>query len=120
MHVLLARLDQLWLRVPGYKPLSIGIVLLDLVPASEHQPDLFAADNRRRQKLSPLVDRINDRYGRCTIGFGLLPPAVRGFKGPCRISPGAGELGVLGPPVGASSPSSGTEHFGEQAGVQSP
>ena len=31
--------------------------------------------------LSPLVDRINDRYGRCTIGFGLLPPEVRGFKG---------------------------------------
>src|SRR5271169_2326396 len=78
---LLARLDQLWLRVPGYKPLSVGIVLLDLVPASQHQPDLFAADDRRRQKLSPLVDRINDRYGRCTIGFGLLPPEVRGFKG---------------------------------------
>jgi DNA polymerase-4 len=78
---LLARLDQLWPRVPPYKPLSVGIVLLDLVPASQHQPDLFAADSRRRQKLSPLVDRINDRYGRCTIGFGLLPPEVRGFKG---------------------------------------
>jgi DNA polymerase IV len=78
---LLARLDQLWLRVPGYKPLSVGIVLLDLVPAGRHQPDLFAADNRRRQKRSPLVDRINDRYGRCTIGFGLLPPEVRAFKG---------------------------------------
>jgi hypothetical protein len=78
---LLTRLEQLWLRVPAYKPLSVGIVLLDLVPASLHQPDLFAADNRRRQKLSPLVDRINDRYGRCTIGFGLLPPEVREFKG---------------------------------------
>jgi DNA polymerase IV len=78
---LLARLDQLWLRVPGCKPLSVGIVLLDLVPAGQHQPDLFAADNRRRQKLSPLVDRINDRYGRCTIGFGLLPPEVRAFRG---------------------------------------
>jgi hypothetical protein len=63
------------------KPLSVGIVLLDLVPAGQHQPDLFAADNRRRHKLSPLVDRINDRYGRCTIGFGLLPPEVRVFKG---------------------------------------
>jgi hypothetical protein len=62
-------------------PLSVGIVLLDLVPASQHQPDLFAAHNRRRQKLSPLVDRINDRYGRCTIGFGLSPPEVRAFKG---------------------------------------
>jgi DNA polymerase-4 len=78
---LLGRLDQLWLRVPSYKPLSVGIVLLDLVPAGQHQPDLFTADNRRRQKLSPLVDRINERYDRCTIGFGLLPPEVREFKG---------------------------------------
>jgi hypothetical protein len=76
-----ARLDQLWRCVPRTKPLSVGVVLLDLVPASHHQPDLFAADNHRRQKLSPLIDRINDRYGRCAIGFGLFPPEVRAFKG---------------------------------------
>ena len=75
------RLEQLWPRVPRYKPLSIGVVLLDLVPASHHQPDLFAADSDRHQKLSPLVDRINDRYGRCSIGFGLFPSDVRAFKG---------------------------------------
>jgi DNA polymerase IV len=67
--------------VPRTKPLSVGVVLLDLVPAAHHQPDLFAADNHKRQKLSPLVDRINDRYGRCAIGFGLFPPDVRAFKG---------------------------------------
>jgi DNA polymerase-4 len=78
---LLGCLDQLWPRVPRYKPLSVGVVLLDLVPASAHQPDLFDAANQRRQKLSPMVDRINDRYGRCAIGFGLLPPDVRAFKG---------------------------------------
>jgi DNA polymerase IV len=78
---LLARLDHLWRRVPRYKPLSVGVVLLDLVPAARHQPDLFAADNHRRQKLSPLIDRINDRYGRCAIGFGLFSPDVRAFKG---------------------------------------
>jgi DNA polymerase-4 len=61
---LLARLEQLWRRVPRYKPLSVGVVLLDLVPAGRHQPDPFAPDNHWRQKLSPLVDRINDRYGR--------------------------------------------------------
>ena len=77
----MARLDQLWPRAPRYKPLSVGVVLLDLVPAVLHQPDLFAADNHRRQKLSPLIDRINDRYGRCAIGFGLFPPDVRAFKG---------------------------------------
>jgi DNA polymerase-4 len=78
---LLARLDELWHRVPRHKPLSVGVVLLDLVPAVQHQPDLFAPDNDRRQKLSPLIDRINDRYGRCAIGFGLFPPDVRAFKG---------------------------------------
>jgi hypothetical protein len=56
-------------------------VLLDLVSASQHQPDLFAADSHRRQKLSPLIDRINDRYGRCAIGFGLFPPGIQAFKG---------------------------------------
>jgi hypothetical protein len=49
--------------------------------ASRHQPDLFATDNDRRQKLSPLVDRINDRYGRCAVAFGLFPPGVWAFKG---------------------------------------
>jgi hypothetical protein len=69
---LLARLEELWKQVPRYKPLSVGVVLLDLMPADHHQPDLFVADNGRRQKLSPLIDRINDRYGRCSIGFGLF------------------------------------------------
>ena len=90
---LLARLDQLWPRVPRYKPLSIGVVLLDLVPASHHQPDLFAADNDRRQKLSPLVDRINDRYGRCSIGFGLFPSEVRAFKAAINAGSGTGRRG---------------------------
>jgi hypothetical protein len=83
---LLARLDELWPRAPHYKPLSVGVVLFDLVPAVLHQPDLFAADTHRRQKLSPLIDRINDRYGRCAIGFGLLPPEVRAFKGMRRFT----------------------------------
>jgi hypothetical protein len=78
---LLARLEELWQRVPRYKPLSVGVVLLDLVPAAHHQPDLFDADSGRHQKLSPLIDRINDRYGRRAIGFGLFPPDVRAFKG---------------------------------------
>jgi DNA polymerase-4 len=42
---LLARLDELWQRVPRYKPLSVGVVLLNLILAAQHQPDLFAADN---------------------------------------------------------------------------
>jgi DNA polymerase-4 len=76
---LLAGLDRLWAGVPRYKPLSVGVVLLDLVPAASHQLDLF--EHHRRQKLSPVVDRINDRYGRGAIGFGLPPPDVQAFRG---------------------------------------
>jgi hypothetical protein len=54
-------------------------VLLDLVPAASHQLDLF--EHQKRQKLSPVVDRINDRYGRGAIGFGLVPADVRAFRG---------------------------------------
>jgi hypothetical protein len=62
------------------------VVLLDLMPANHHQPDLFDTDGGRCQKLSPLIDRINDRYGRCSIGFGLFLSDVRAFKGTPRFT----------------------------------
>ena len=103
---LLARLDELWKRVPRTKPLSVGVVLLDLVPADYHQPDLFEAADRRRQKLSPLIDRINTRYGRGAIGFGLLPPTVRAFSGHAafRRVPEKWELRIRATTVGGGLP----------------
>jgi hypothetical protein len=92
---LLARLEELWKRVPRTKPLSVGVVLLDLVPANHHQPDLFATDNDRRQKLSPLIDRINDRYGRCSIWLWIVSERRASVQGACRVLPGAAEVGVL-------------------------
>ena len=41
-YFLLARLTQLWRNVPRIKPVKVGVVLLGLVPAARHQPDLFA------------------------------------------------------------------------------
>ena len=38
---------------------------------------------------------FNDRDGRCGIGFALLPPDVRAFKGHAALPAGAGEPGVL-------------------------
>src|ERR1700724_1713741 len=54
-----------------------------LTPPSRRESitNLTPADAERPQKLSPLIDRINDRYGRCAIGFGLFPADVRAFKG---------------------------------------
>jgi len=73
------------------------------VPAAQHQPDLFAADTERRQKLSPLIDCINDRYGRCSIGFGLFQSDVS------RVSASLARLG--------SSPDSSLEGDGLELSV---
>jgi hypothetical protein len=94
---LLGCLDQLWPRVPRYKPLSVGVVLLDLVPASAHQPDLFDAANKAAPE-TVADDRPHQRPLR-TLRDRLRSVAARrnGVQGPCRVSPGAGELGVLTP-----------------------
>jgi hypothetical protein len=76
---LLACLDRLWTGVPRTKPLSVGVVLLDLVPAARHQLDLF--EQQKRQKL--LLRSLAARRAR--------------VQWPRRVSPGAGELGVLIP-----------------------
>lgn len=87
---LLERLRQLWKKAPTIKPIKVGIVLSGLVPAHRHQPDLFldtqqpAQTSRKqidRQALSPLMDRINRRYGRGAIGYGLPDNLVRQFTG---------------------------------------
>ncbi|MGB9152011.1 MAG: DNA polymerase [Alphaproteobacteria bacterium] len=77
---LLARLTQLWQQVPRMKPIKVGVVLFGLVPAAQHQPDLFA-DNSRRQSLSPLIDKINQRYGRGAIAFGKSSDQISRFTG---------------------------------------
>ena len=59
---------------------------LDLVPASQDQPDLFAANRQGGQKLPP---PLMDRYGRCATGFGRFrrselgadPPAAQPLHG---------------------------------------
>jgi DNA polymerase-4 len=82
---LMARFEQLWLRVPPTKPFAVGVVLHRLVPAINHQPDLFV-HNAKQERLTPMIDAINNKYGRCTIGLGLLPEKVRQFKGHAAFS----------------------------------
>ena len=92
---LLARLDELWRRVPRYKPLSVGVVLLDLVPADHHQPDLFEAD-RPAAPETVAADRPHQRplWPR---RHRLRPAAAHGarFSGHAAFPAGAGEVGVL-------------------------
>jgi hypothetical protein len=74
---LLGCLDQLWPRVPGHKPLSVGVVLLDLVPASA--PTGFI---RRRQSAAPEIVAAHRPHQR-PLRDRLRPPwpDVRAFKG---------------------------------------
>lgn len=65
---LLERLEQLWLNVPADKPLSVGVTLLDLLPAQHHQANLFE-QRVGENSLSPVVDGLNRLFGRNTISF---------------------------------------------------
>lgn len=61
---------------PGYRYAKAGIMLLDLVPASARQADLWSDPERveQGQRLMGVMDRINRDYGRDTIrlaGAGL-------------------------------------------------
>jgi hypothetical protein len=64
--------------------MSVCVVLLDLVPASQHQSDLFAANSQRGQKLSP---PLMDRYGPLRDRLRHVSPDVRAFKGHAAFPP---------------------------------
>lgn len=82
---LLERLGALWRECPkGWRPKAVWVILSGLVPAERHQPDLFAQEDpatQRRERISPLLDALNDRYGRGTIAFGAPPASARRFSG---------------------------------------
>ena len=50
---------------PGYEFLKVGLMLIDLVPDSFEQTDLFTPPaDKRLKNLYKAVDRLNDRFGR--------------------------------------------------------
>ena len=94
---LLARLDQLWLRVPDYKPLSVGDRAArpcSRQPASagfirgrqSQASETLAARRPHQRPLRPLHDRLRP-----------VAAGGAGVQRPCRFSAGAGEVGVLSP-----------------------
>ena len=90
---LLARLNELWREVahPRFrrlKPIKVGVVLMGLVPITQHQPDLFAPVQRvigRTEKpaapINHVVDALNAKFGRNTIGFGIRDSEIKKFAG---------------------------------------
>jgi DNA polymerase-4 len=78
----LKALDDLWKEVPHHKPLWVGITLHPLIPTRLHNPSLF--ENPRQEKLSHVMDTINDHYGKNTAYFASLSDSLQ--KAPTRIS----------------------------------
>jgi len=55
---------------PGYKYKKAGVLLLELVPESETQGELFDTVNRdRAHRLMKALDKVNASHGRATLGF---------------------------------------------------
>ena len=58
---------------PGTLYKKAGVVLTNLVPASQVEPDLFEpASNPKRERLMMVVDQLNRRHGRDTVRFAAV------------------------------------------------
>lgn len=66
--ILLEKLIVMWRKAPNLKPLRVGIILAELVPAEKHQYSLF--DEPQNHALTDAVDLINNKFGRGTINYG--------------------------------------------------
>nr|WP_292529978.1 DUF4113 domain-containing protein [Methylocystis sp.] len=68
-------LMEIWSRVPAQKPLRVGVTLAGLVPANKHQTDLF--ERPTNAALTEAIDRLNQKFGRGTVGFGATTSSLR-------------------------------------------
>ncbi|CAJ0882740.1 hypothetical protein AMST5_03365 [freshwater sediment metagenome] len=66
---------DVWKNVPKLKPLRVGVSLSDLVPASEHQQDLF--EKPENATLTKAIDELNEKFGKGMVGFGLAASTSR-------------------------------------------
>jgi DNA polymerase V len=61
---------------PGFLYAKCGIILLDIVPETYYQADIFAINQpNRNNAVMETLDRINQKYGKSTIHL-----AAEGFK----------------------------------------
>ena len=61
--------DRIWRE--GFAWRKAGIILLDLSSGTNVQPNLFSIQTKGSDGLMKAVDRINDRFGRGSVGLGL-------------------------------------------------
>lgn len=86
---ILAALSELWERVTGVIPptmkiMRVSVTLGELTLDSARQPDLFANDDKERQRceaLSRTMDGLNSRFGQTVVSVGPWAPPVGGNVG---------------------------------------
>lgn len=57
-----------------------GVGLVDLVRGGQRQADFFSAPDPRRERGMEVLDRINAKYGRGTLGLGAAGWRVGGVR----------------------------------------
>ena len=104
-------LEKLWQGCPAAKPLQVGVWFFHLIPEEQHTLPLFD-DESRQQKLSAVMDELNDRYGRGAVYFASTAPVRQ--SAPTRISftsvPGLDEFERTSQPEGSGIIGGGTEN----------
>jgi len=69
---------------PSTKFIRVGVTLLDLSPAGTRQLDLFADDDRERQKCETItntMDFLNRKFGKRVVSLGAWTPPPGGYAG---------------------------------------
>ena len=65
---------------PGLQYKRGGVGLAELVQGGQRQTDLFSAPDPRRERGMDVLDRINAKYGRGTVGIGATGWRVGGAR----------------------------------------
>lgn len=68
------------MRHEGQKYKKAGVCLVDLCRADQRQADLFFGPDERREKGMAVLDKINAKWGRGTMGVGAAGWRVGGAK----------------------------------------
>ena len=85
----LSAFDQVWSDtmavIPPYGSiLRVGVALYNLQRATGRQLDLFADDDKTRQKwesLNEAIDHLNGKYGKTIVSIGTWQPPSGGYAG---------------------------------------
>lgn len=71
-------LDSLW-NPPFANPMQVSVTLGDLVRSEDVIPSLFDGEGERRI-LAQVVDKINSRFGRDTVGMASVLPLCKAIE----------------------------------------